>query len=384
MPKYPIDQPPRGRLSKKEILRAAASRSVGWFGRGRVWVLARRLLRLDPADRLGAVESDPRLRSQRLSLAQQLVRAAESTLDQEPRQSEEAADLALAIAGGLDGDEHDEARRTCAMASWLLGKARLRSLSAAGPGSGERGSGSKLAAADAPAEILGPRLKAAKRFAAKTGADWGRLTNAAVAFAQVTAFASAQPSWERALSAVGLAQVQWLLGRHPSASALYAAAALRFSQVGADEPVAACQVQHGFLLLGTGDRMLARIELAKADRRLDARRAPTLALLTAIGLASCAATAGRAGDAAAHLAKAGALWRVMPAEHPAIPAPWREMLGWEADHEAAELGDRTSLALFAGSPWRGLYPEALVALADRLLLGRAENEPAGDAPAARK
>ena len=365
---YPwIDSPVRRWLSEEEALQAAAARPVGWFGRGRL-----------------RVEADPRLRSRRLAVAKLLMREAESTLEQQSRQSEEAADLALAIAGGLDGEEHDEARRTCAMASWILGKARLRSLSAAGAGSGELAAPrSTLADAGAPAEILGPRLRKAKRFAAKSGADWGRLTIAAVAFAQVTAFRSLQPSWERALSAVGLAQVQWLLGRHPSASALYAVAALLFSRAGADEPVTACQVQHGFLLLGTGDRMLARMELAKAERRLDARRAPTLTLLIAVGLASCAAGEGRAGDAAAHLARAKALQRAMPGGGSAVPAAWREILGSDAGSPAAELDDRTALVLLAGSPWRTAYPEELVTLADRLLLGRAEDEPALGVPAAR-
>ena len=323
-------------------------RPAGWLRRGRDQVLAERLLQLGPAERLAAIaaiESDPGVRIRRLSIAQLLVRKAEWALEDRSGESEEAAELALAIAGDLDGDERDEARRTCAMASWLLGKARLRSLS--------------------PAATRG-----------RAGADWGRLTIAAVAFAQVTAFPSAQPSWERALSAVGLAQVQWLLGQHLAASALFAAAALLFSRAGADEPVAACQVQHGFLLLGTGDRMLARIELAKAERRLDARRTPTLTVLTAIGLASCAAAEGRSSDAAAHLAEARAVWRAMPRACPAIPAAWREMLAWEENLPAAELSDRTSLALLTGSPWRSAYPEALVTLADRLLLGRAEDEPA--------
>ena len=325
-------------------------RPAGWFRLGSDQVLAERLLSLGPAERLAAIaaiESDPGVRIRGLAIARLLVRKAEWALEDRSGGSEAAAELALAIAAGLDGDERDAARRTCAMASWLLGKSRLRS--------------------PAPA---------------RDGLDRRRLTEAAAAFAQIRAFPSTQPSWERALSAVGLAQVQWLLGRHPTASALLAAAALLFSRVGADEPVAACQVQHGFLLLGTGDRMLARIELAKAERRLGAGRAPTLALLTAVGLASCAAAEGRSRDAAVHLARARALRRATPAGCPAIPPAWTGMLRWETNPEAAELSDRTTLDLLAGSPWRRDFPDALVTLADRLLLGRAEDEPALAVPVA--
>lgn len=160
-----------------------------------------------------------------------------------------------------------------------------------------------------------------------------------------------------------------------------------FARVAAEEPMTACHVQHGLLLLGTGERMLARLELGKALRRLDAAAAPTLAALTAVGLASCEASAGRAGEAAARLATAKAVWRRLTAQTPAraaMPRPWRELLEAADDPgktgaaatSAAPLRDSALFALLAVPPWRESYPSAVVTLADRLLLGRAEDEPA--------
>jgi hypothetical protein len=300
----------------------------------------------------------------RLSLARLLLCQAEGALEDGSGEAEEVADLAAAIAASLESDASGEVRRTAAMACWLLGKAQLRAARPAGPG----------------------------------------LRDAAEAFARMSAFVSRdQPSWERALAAYGLAQVRWKQGRHLDGGALFAVAALMFARVEAHEPVAACHVQHGLLLLGTGERMLARLELANAERQLAAMAAPTLEVVAALGLACCEAGAGRTADAAAQLVRARAMWRAAPvarAKGAAVPPPWRALLVPDDEGQpvgpaeeaagrvedgavegakegaAPALGDRSLLALLAGSPWREAYPGAVVALADRLLLGRAEDEPA--------
>lgn len=348
--------------------------------------LARQLFEQSRPLRQLMIDTDDRY--WRLSLARMLVVEAEAALEKASSEAEEKAELAAAIGAMLDSSESGEERRTAAFACWLLGKARLRKVKAArkqAPSSTTRPSirlakGRRAtpagAAADTPRDREG---LVTEPVTPKSGAAWGRLRDAAEAFARMSAFVSSdQPSWERALSAVGLAQVRWRQGHHVDGGALFAVSAQMFASVEALEPVAACQVQHGFLLLGAGEKMLARLELAKVQRRLDTAAAPSLTVLTALGIACCEAATGRTGEAADQLAKASAIWQGMPAD-PAtpentapVPAVWRELLC----ASPVELSDAALLILLAGSPWRQAYPEALVRLADRLLLGRAEDEPA--------
>lgn len=357
--------------------------------------LARQLFEQSRPLRQLMIDTDDRF--WRLSLARMLVVEAEAALEKASSEAEERAELAAAIGAMLDSSEGGEERRTAAFACWLLGKARLKKV--------------KAARKQAPSSTATPSIRLATGRAAtpaaaaedalqdreglvtepitpKSAAAWGRLRDAAEAFARMSAFVSRdQPSWERALSAVGLAQVRWRQGRHLDGGALFAVATQMFASVDALEPVAACEVQHGFLQLGAGEKMLARLELAKAQRLLDPAAAPTLAVLTALGLACCEAATGRAAEATGQLAKASAIWQGMPAdpensensENPqnpqntaTVPAVWRQLLS----ASPVELSDRALLALLAGSPWRQAYPESLVTLADRLLLGRAEDEPA--------
>jgi hypothetical protein len=353
---------PWAEVPEQVALELDAALRVGSFSRGSARNLAKELLQLDPQERRWAIEfAQPELR--RLAIARVLLRKAEAALEDRPRDCEEAADLAAVVAGAIDSDKAFAVRRTGAMASWLLGTAILRQLSSCGGGEGEDET---------------PEPAAAESIAAEAAADWELLKRAAVAFMQVLSFESLERSWERALASAGLAKVRWLQGNHLEASGLFATATRLFASVKAEEPVVACQVLHGFLLLGTGDRMLARLELARVERRLDAAGSPTLATIVTVGLACC-----EVGNASARLAQARVLWQrtTQPASS-AIPAAWQEILPWDepprlavpgpAPEAAAELSDRVSLVLLAGSPWHSSYPEKLVILADRLLLGRRE------------
>ncbi len=314
--------------------------------------LADRLLALPRAQRLADPERNPGTR--RLSLARLLLLRAEAALEDDPAASEAAAELAAAIAAHLHRDPAGQVARAGAMAAWLLGKALLR-------------------AAEPPAPV----------------------TAAAEAFASIAAhLPSGEPSRERALAAVGLAQLRWRQGLLPDAGAQLAQAAHLFARIEAPQQVAACQVQHGLLLLGAGDRLLARLELAKAQRLLDPWLAPTLATLTALGLAACETTAGNLATAVAQLARGRAYWRCAPAPPPALavelPPDWLRLLSPQEEPSPlpppqpapaippsclAPLTDHVFLGLLAAPPWRDSYPAVLVALADRLLLGRAEKEP---------
>jgi hypothetical protein len=451
--------------------------------------LARELFGCGRAMRLQRIDTEEKY--WRLSLARMLVEEAEAVLERASNEAEEAAEVAAAVAAMLDSSPGGEERRTAVLACWLLGKARLktvRRLEGAADGPDGKGAGwppgvvgaaaaaaagvaarvvtravaraafgaesaapetvggeaelpERAAAAAAGSATSGRRLRgrfdtAVERPGRRERGAWGRLLDAAEAFSRISAFVSTDaPSWDRALAAMGLAQVQWRQGCDFEGNALFTVAAQGFSRVGAMEPMVACQVQHGFLLLGAGERMQARLELTKAARRLDATRAPTLAVLTAMGLACCEAAAGRAEEAAAQVGRAQAIWRGWQGRAAAVtsgamPAEWRTVVDGVARDEAVDeamgeglpeeagagdegageeragkdetvvadgsvaaegaeglvdrgdgastagLGDRAWLVLLAGSPWRGDYAAELVTLADRMLLGRAEDDPA--------
>jgi hypothetical protein len=305
--------------------------------------LAAALLALPRAERLAAAEGDASLR--RPTLAAMLTLRAEAALEAPTTEAAEAAELAASIAGMLPRDPEGKARRAAALAQWLLGKALLRA-------AGRWGAGE-----------CGPRVEA------QVGE---RLSAAEAAFGRMAAFlATERPTRERGLECAGLAQVRWRQGRMAEAGALLTRAAQIFSQAGGADSTASCHMQHGVLLLGARDAVLGRWELLRAERLLDVRIAPSLGVLTAVGLACCEATTGGVAAAEQQLARARGLMARVPAESRAAPGAWREM--------AVEDLDR--LWQSGEAVWQDPYPEEIVTLADRLLLGRAEDEPVLGVPA---
>jgi hypothetical protein len=350
--------------------------------------LAARLLALPRAARRQAIESDATLR--RWTLARLLRLTAEAALEDATAEAEELAELAAAIAAALPRDAGGKVRRTAAVASWLLGKALLRSAAPrqSPPASLEVAAGTPATPAPAAVWLEQPP-------------DAARLVAAEQAFGQISAFIStARPSRERGLCCVGLAEVRWRQGRLFEAGALLALGAQIFARAHRAQQAAACHVLHGFLLLGSGDLMLARLELRKAERLLETPLAPSLAALAAIGLACCEAGTGAVEEVGRRLDRAQRLMGLVPEPLRTLPRAWRELLAaWEAARATASPAppamsatsptsagaaearaggapppDPVLLGLLAGSPWRDAYPEELVLLADRLLLDRAEDE----------
>jgi hypothetical protein len=317
---------------------------------------------------------------QLLPLAQLLLRKAAAYLPGNPAAAEQAAGLAAAICGTLDADAMPTVRHTAALAAWVIARSILRR--------------------QAPGDAGGETPAAASPHAAAAAAAVARIS---------TLIRGEQPSWERALAALGTAHLHWFGGRRRDADVMLMLAIYHFRHSGAGRQLAACRVQHGFLLLGTVEPRLAHLALTRAVEALAGPDTLDLAMLTALGLACCAALLEPGGaEAASHLARARALACAAPAAIAALPPPWRALIAGSAprraaprdtppaapaarEHEGeAPVGDQRSapthasssrLILRGGSPWRDLYPESLVALTDPLVLGRAEQlrrEPGAD------
>jgi hypothetical protein len=223
--------------------------------------LADRLLRHPRSERRELALSEAGYH--RLSLARLLVLQAEATLHEgsaTPADLVEPAEMAAAVAGVLAAAGDAEAARTAALAHWLVGKAML---------------------------LRGDRELAGEAFRAAGACVPG-----------------AAPSPEEGLATVGMAQLAWDEGRWLDATALFAHAALVFSQLEDPEAAAACHAQLGFLFLATGDTQLARANLLSAAAAFDGATAPALAARLQLGLARCDASLGYAEQERQHLAEA--------------------------------------------------------------------------------
>jgi hypothetical protein len=196
----------------------------------------------------------------RLGLAKLLVLQAEAGLHEGSARAVEPAELAAAIAGALAAAGDAEARRTAALAHWLVGKAMLLG--------GDR-------------ELAGEAFRAA-----------------------AARMPGAPASSEEGLATVGTAQLAWDEGRWLDATALFAHAALVFSQLEDPEAAAACHTQLGFLFLATGDTQLARANLLSAAGGFDGATAPALAARIQLALARCDASLGYCEREREHLAQA--------------------------------------------------------------------------------
>jgi len=309
--------------------------------------LAARLLALPRAARRQAIASDASLR--RWTLARLLRLTAEAALEDATAEAEELAELAATIAAALPRDAGGKVRRTAAVASWLLGKALLRS---AAPRQSPP-AGLEEVAADTP---TAPATPAAVWL--EQPPDAARLVAAEEAFGQISAFVStARPSRERGLCCVGLAEVRWRQGRLFEAGALLALGAQIFVRAHRAQQAAACHVLHGFLLLGSGDLMLARLELRKAERLLETPLAPSLAALAALGLACCEAGTGAVEEVGRRLDRAQRLKGLVAEPLRTLPRAWRELLAaWEAARATASRPRTSSTWAAAPTPSRWRTP----------------------------
>jgi hypothetical protein len=197
------------------------------------------LLAMPRPERLEALHRDASLRH--LSLARLLSLRAEEAFEDDPDAAEEAAELAVTIAAALPVDPDGRVQRVAAVACWLLGKARLRAQPARG-----------------------------------TWSSPARLDTVEQAFAAIRHIAASDAlSWERSLAALGLAQLRWQQHRRVESSAFFALATRHLACSHAPQQLAACHLQHGFLLLGRGELLLARQELAGAQASPPATRRST-------------------------------------------------------------------------------------------------------------
>ncbi len=216
--------------------------------------------------------------------------------------------------------------------------------------------------------------------------------------------ATGQASRERGVACAALAELRWRQGRLVEAGAMLARAAQDLAEAHAVQAMTTCHVLHGLLLVSTRDLMLGRLELLKVERLLDVRLAPSLGVAAALGLACCEAGTGRTVAAQRQLGRARWLTTLVPEGSRVVPRLWQELAAAEhaAGEEAEGAGrsagpvagpaaeaapltlaslDTALVGLLAargddGPAWsRGHLGDILI-LADRLLLGRAEDEPA--------
>jgi tetratricopeptide (TPR) repeat protein len=283
--------------------------------------LAALLMQLPRAERREVVLRDPRFHRQ--TLAQLLVLQAESQLEDPSVDPLDAAELAAAVASALPADAARRARKTEALAWWLVGKALLR-----------------------------------RR-------DW-RL--AEQAFSSIFALIpQREPCEEQALALTGLAQLHADLGNPDTAAAMFLQAAYRFSRLGAAEPATACQAQLGLLLFETGDLVAARLPLRVALRSVDEAFAPSLAARMLLALSQIETTLGNAGPAREHLQHARSLYDLSSSPAESIVRTWAEAriaAAAEQPGEAEPLLESVRLELLA----HGSLSEAARCTFDHVLL----------------
>ncbi len=245
--------------------------------------LVGRLLRAPRAERLGIIATDPAYRQ--AGLARLLALLAEARLDSPLSEAQEYAELALAVSIAAPAGSV-ESRRLRGHCHWLVGKAELRA----------------------------GRLAAAEASFAAIATDLGGAGSAA----------------ERALAAVGIAQLRWHQRRLPEAWALLSTAARAFADSGHALPAGACLGLAGFLLLASDEPMLARLDLRAAHQLLGRLHAPALGVLICLGLAHCDAVLG--GTAAADfLVIAGEAARACGRPAPELGRWWQAVLGLRRD-----------------------------------------------------
>jgi len=286
--------------------------------------LAASLMALPPMERRAAAVHDPGFR--RPTLAKLLLLKAESEIFDPAADPLPTAELAATVAAAVSQDAGGERWQAAALAQWLLGKARL-----------------------------GAR-------------KWDLAEEAFRAMAAVVP--DSGPSEERALAAVGRAQLaadRWDVDR---ATEQFLEAAYGFALLGSVQSTAACQAELGLFLLDAGDLISARLSLGLGIGFLEAAAAPSLAARLHLGLAEVATALNERARASEELARAQALYPLAPdsaAGPEALERRWREgriaAAACDGARAAALLDDvRRELLV------RASLPEAARCTFDQLLL----------------
>jgi hypothetical protein len=321
-------RPPAGRRPPPEPLAAYES-----LPRGAVALLAAAetdaelaasLMALPRMERQAVALHDPCFR--RRTLAKLLLLRAESELFDPGVDPLPTAELAAAVASAVSQDAGGDRWRPAALAYWLLGKARL------------------------------------------AAREWHLAEQCFQSMSAVTL--DSGPSEERALAAVGRAQLAADRRDVDGATEQFLDAAYGFALLGSAQSTAACKAELGLFLLDAGDLINARRSLGVAIAFLDAAAAPSLAARLHLALAEVAMTLDERALASGELARAQALYPLAPdgaAGPEALERRWREgrIAAAACDGaRAAVLLDEVRRELLV----RGSLPEAARCTFDQLLL----------------
>ncbi len=287
--------------------------------------LAASLLALPPVERQAVALHDPRFR--RPTLAKLLLLQAESELFDPAEDPRSTAEAAAAVASAVSQAAGGESWQAAALAHWLLGKAQL------------------------------------------AAREWHLAERSFRGMSAV--LPDSGPSEERALAAVGRAQLAADRCDIDGATDQFLEAAYGFALLGSAQSTAACQAELGLFLLDAGDLINARLSLGVAIAFLDAAAAPSLAARLHLALAEVATALNeRPSIASEELARAQALYPLAPdgaAGPEALERRWREgrIAAAACDGaRAAGLLDEVRRELLL----RGGLPEAARCTFDQLLL----------------
>jgi hypothetical protein len=286
--------------------------------------LAASLLALPQMEREAAAVHDPRFR--RPTLAKLLLLRAESELFDPAVDPLPTAELAAAVASAVSQDARGESWQEAALAHWLLAKAQL------------------------------------------AAREWDLAERSLRSMSAV--LPDSEPSEEKALAAVGRAQLAADRRDVDGATEQFLEAAYGFALVGSAQSTGACQAELGLFLLDAGDLISARLSLGVAIALLDAAAAPSLAARLHLALAEVATALNEPARASEELARARALYPLAPdgaAGPEALERRWREgrIAAAACDGAgAAALLDEVRRELLV----RGSLPEAARCTFDQVLL----------------
>jgi tetratricopeptide (TPR) repeat protein len=283
--------------------------------------LAAQLLGMPRTERLQLARRDARFH--RVTLVALLnVRAEIALLRQEGGNAgERDAELATVVAAALERDRGGRVWKAGALAYWLFGKARLHG---------------------------------------------GDVEGARIAFSEMFGFiVDNNPTEEMALAAAGWAQVDQQAGCREEAVAHFQRAAYLFAQIEGRAPAGACLAEVGFLLLDTGDWMLARRNLQRAWHLLDPALAPSMAARVALACAECEILLAE-GPGAGWLERARGLYALPASPCEELTRAWTEgriaaLAGRHAEAELLLDGVRQRLLA------QGSLREAVTVSCDQLL-----------------
>jgi len=265
-------------------------------------------------------------RFRRSTLAKLLLLRAESELFDPGVDPLPTAELAAAVASAVSQDAGGESWQAAALACWLLGKAQL------------------------------------------AAREWQLAEESFRGMSAVVP--DSGPSEERALAAVGRAQLAADRRDVDGATEQFLVAAYGFALLGSAQSTAACQAELGLFLLDAGDLISARLSLGAAIALLDAAAAPSVAARLHLALGEVAMALNEQARGSEELARAQALYPLAPdgaAGPEALERRWREgrIAAAACDGaRAAALLDEVRRELLA----RGSLAEAARCTFDQVLL----------------